>query len=56
MPDNLEKKIPLDKSRVNLSQRHEIDYWCKEFNISENKLKELVKLHGISVAEIRNNL
>ncbi len=56
MPDNLEKKIPLDKNRINLSQRYEITYWCKEFNISEKKLRELVKTHGTSVAEIRKHL
>jgi hypothetical protein len=56
MPDDLERKIPLDRSRVNLSQKYEIEYWCKEFGVSEKKLRNLVKQYGTSVAEIRKHL
>lgn len=56
MPDNKEKKIPLDKSRVNLSQKYEIEYWCNAFNVSEKQLRNLVNQYGTSVAEIRKHL
>ena len=53
MPDDLKKKIPHDRSRINLSQSWEIAYWTKEFGVTEAKLKELIKKHGTSVAAIR---
>ncbi|WP_321301864.1 DUF3606 domain-containing protein [uncultured Sphaerochaeta sp.] len=56
MPDDLKRKIPHDRSRVNLSQKYEIEYWCKEFGVSEKKLRNLVKQYGTSAAEIRKHL
>ncbi|MFA5448488.1 MAG: DUF3606 domain-containing protein [Sphaerochaeta sp.] len=57
MPDDrTKKKIPHDKSRINLSQSWEIDYWTKALGVTEAELRELVKKHGTSVAAIRTAL
>ncbi|MBN2725045.1 MAG: DUF3606 domain-containing protein [Deltaproteobacteria bacterium] len=49
MPDNLDTKAPLDRTRVNLSQDWEVKYWCKHFVISELKLRQAVEAVGTSV-------
>jgi hypothetical protein len=44
---------PADRSRVNVNEPHEVRYWTKEFGVSEQELRDLVRQHGVSVAAIR---
>ena len=50
MPDDLKKKRPQDAKRINLSQPHEVRYWCKRFNCSELELRQAVNAVGDSAA------
>ncbi|MBS0240303.1 MAG: DUF3606 domain-containing protein [Proteobacteria bacterium] len=56
MADDRSKKGPQDRSRINLSERYEVDYWTKEFGISEGKLEAAVKAVGSSAEAVREYL
>jgi hypothetical protein len=53
MPDDKKIKAPADAQRVNVNQSYEVEYWTKEFGVTEDELKKLVKTHGDSVAKLR---
>lgn len=56
MSDNLQKKRPQDASKVNVHEAWEVAYWCKEFGVTESKLKEAVKAVGVSAAAVKKYL
>ena len=56
MPDDLNKKRPLDATRVNINEAWEIQYWCNKFGCTEMKLREAVRVVGTSVAEVEKYL
>ena len=53
MPDDRKRKIPQDAGRINLTQPHEIAYWCKEFDCMESALREAVDKVGDSADAVR---
>jgi hypothetical protein len=56
MTDDLSKKAPQDKSKVNVNESWEMKWWTKALNTTEEKLKDAVKTVGTSVEAIRNHL
>lgn len=56
MADNTNTKGPEDRSKINLSQEHEVRYWAKELNVSEDQLRAIVKQVGNSVSAVRGEL
>ena len=56
MADDLTNRGPADRSRINVHEPWELKYWCKEFGVTPERLKELVQQHGVSVARIRQAL
>ena len=56
MPDDLRKRRPRDNSRINLGQRHEIEYWCRRFKCTEQELEDAVRVVGDSAASVRQFL
>lgn len=53
MPDNLNLKQPHDAGRINLGQKHEIDYWTRTLNVSEAMLRLAVERVGDSVSKVK---
>ena len=53
MADDLKNRGPQDRSRINTSEEHELQYWTKELGVSATDLKRLVQMHGSSAAKIR---
>lgn len=45
---------PRDVSRIDLEQ--DVAYWTKELDITEERLRQLVKDHGVSVEAVRSAL
>ena len=39
MPDDVSKKGPADKTKVNVNESWELKYWTKTLNVAEEKLK-----------------
>lgn len=56
MPDDKSKRGPADRSRINVNEPYELEYWTKELGVSATKLKELVAKHGVMVSAIRKVL
>lgn len=56
MPDNLKIRQPQDPTKVNIHEAWEVEYWCKKWNITPEKLKEAVKTVGTSVEKVKTYL
>jgi len=56
MPDDLSKKGPADRSKVNVSEPWELKHWTKALNVAEEKLKAAVKVVGTRVEDVRKHL
>ena len=56
MTDSLAKRAQPDRSKINMSQDHEVHYWTKHLNISKEDLQKLVDKVGNSAAAIRKQL
>jgi len=42
MPDDKTKRGPADRSRINVNEPYELDYWSKEFDLTPEQLRQLV--------------
>lgn len=56
MSDDLTKRGPADRSRINVNEEWELRWWTKEFGVSAEKLKAAVKAVGVSVAKVKAHL
>jgi hypothetical protein len=56
MSDDKTKKGQQDRSRINLDEKHEVDYWTKKLNVSEEELREAVENVGSSAATVERYL
>jgi hypothetical protein len=56
MADDLSKRGPQDRSRVNVNEDWEVRWWCKEFGCTEAQLRAAVRAVGVSVAAVRKHL
>jgi hypothetical protein len=56
MADDTSKRGGQDRTRINLSEYYEVQYWTKTLGISHERLEELVRQHGDSVEKIREAL
>jgi len=56
MPNYQENPIVPDFRRVNIYEEHELNYWTKEFRISEKELKVAVMEVGISAEAVKKYL
>ena len=52
MPHDPRKHGSGDRTRINVHEPYELDYWSKKFGISHDRLKELLKEHGVMVRDI----
>jgi hypothetical protein len=43
MPDDKSKKGARDRSRINVNEKYELDYWKKKFGVSEQELRDAVQ-------------
>ena len=53
MSDDLSKRGPQDRNRVNVNEEWERKYWCKEFGCTEQQLRDAVKAVGVMVDKVR---
>ena len=56
MADNLQSAGPQDRSRINVNEEWELRYWTEELGVSKERLAELVKEVGPTVAAVRQRL
>lgn len=53
MADDLSKTGKQDDIRINVNQSHEVSYWTKTLNCSENDLRRAVAAVGPMVKDVR---
>ncbi|MDG9882333.1 DUF3606 domain-containing protein [Pseudomonas putida CSV86] len=56
MADDLNNRGPQDRSRINLSEEWEVQYWTKKFGVTKEKLTEAVKAVGASAEAVQKHL
>lgn len=56
MPDNLQKRRPLDAARINIHEPYEVNWWCEELGVTKAQLEAPVKAVGPSAAAVRKHL
>ena len=54
MSDDRNKRGPADRTRVNVSEDHEVRYWTDKLGCSTNELRAAVAAKGTSLADVRN--
>ncbi len=56
MTDDLTKRGPRDRARINIHEPYELEYWAKKFGITEKKLKSIVQKVGPMVKDVQKEL
>jgi Protein of unknown function (DUF3606) len=49
-------RAPADRDRINVNEDYELSYWTMELAVTPERLRELVKEHGVMAADIRKAL
>ena len=53
MSDALLSRGLLDRSRININETWELDYWSQYLNVPKDQLKQVVGSVGVSVSKVR---
>jgi hypothetical protein len=56
MSDDLSKKGPADRARINLNESWEVRWWTKELKVTEDELRAAVRAVGPQTADVRKQL
>jgi hypothetical protein len=56
MSDDLNNRGAQDRSRVSLTEEHEVQYWTKALGVSANELKRAVAKVGNGADAVRKEL
>ena len=56
MADDLQKRGPADRSRVNLNEPWEIEWWSKKWSISPETLRAAVTKVGVTAKDVAKHL
>jgi hypothetical protein len=56
MPDDLSKRGPQDRLRINSNEAWELKWWCRRLRVSPEKLKAAVHKVGPMVTDVRRYL
>jgi hypothetical protein len=56
MDDNLQNRGNPDRTRINLSERWEVDYWIQELDVTEEDLRKAVEAVGPSAEKVKEQL
>jgi hypothetical protein len=56
MSDDLQNRGEQDRARINLHEKHEIQYWTKALGVTQEELEQAVKTAGNSADAVRQHL
>jgi hypothetical protein len=56
MADDLKNRGEPDRSRINLTEVHEVQYWSRKFGVSAQELQSAVKAAGSRAADVERHL
>jgi hypothetical protein len=54
--DDLRKRGVEDRSKINVHEPHEVQYWTKHLNVSKEQLQKAVEKVGNGAAAVRKEL
>jgi len=54
--DSLTKRAQPDRSKINMSQPHEVKYWMRALKVSKEELQKAIDKVGNSAATVRKEL
>jgi hypothetical protein len=52
MADDKSKTGPADRTRVNVNEAYEVEYWSKKFGCTSAELKAAVKAVGVMAKDV----
>ena len=56
MADDKNDRGPADRTRVNVNEDYEVQYWSKKFGVSPDQLRAAVKKVGVMAADVEKEL
>ena len=56
MADDLSKRGPADRNRVNVQEQWELRYWCDKFGCTADQLRAAVKSVGVMAVDVERHL
>ena len=56
MPDDLSKRGPADRSRINVHEAWELRWWSQHLGVTEQQLRDAVKVVGPKVSDVKRHL
>jgi hypothetical protein len=56
MADDLKNRGEPDRSRINLHEVHEVQYWTRKFGVSAKELQSAVKAAGSQATDVERHL
>jgi hypothetical protein len=56
MADDKNDRGPADRTRVNVNEDYEVQYWSKKFGVSADQLRAAVKKVGVMASDVEKEL
>ena len=56
MPDDPTKKRPQDSSRINVNEKHELQYWADKFGVTPERVRQAVEKVGSSAEAVEREI
>ena len=56
MADDKSKRGAADRSRINIHEEYEVEYWTKKFGVTREQLSAAVKKVGVMAAAVEQEL
>lgn len=56
MADDKNDRGPADRTRVNVHEDYEVQYWSKKFDVSADQLRAAVDKVGVMAADVEKQL
>ena len=56
MADDLTKREPQDKFKINIHEEYELNWWSHRFDVSKQKIKDAVAAVGVQTKDVAKHL
>jgi hypothetical protein len=56
MSDNKQKQDFRDRTRINVNEKYELQYWSERFKVTQQQLLNAVKSAGVLVSDVERFL
>nr|WP_202882077.1 DUF3606 domain-containing protein [Methylobacterium mesophilicum] len=50
--DNLRRREPEDKSKINVHEDWELEYWARRFGVTKERIKDAVRQVGVQTKDV----